>query len=176
MIAVRFLQHFPILPLLAGLKCFNALQIDAATGAITATITTSNGKTLVETLYIPIAVSTSAAATVQDICSFALRKVFGAGETPDAVNTSDAMERLGDMLEEWRMSGADVGAPRTLAASTVIYCPHSFMTAIKNNLILRVADLYDLNVNAMVARLATSGLAHIKQKNLPETRSGPDYF
>lgn len=148
------------------------------TGSIVATITTQRGRTLVETLYIPVAVSTSSAATVQDICTFALRKVVGAGETPAAENMADAVERLGDMLEYWRGVGADVGAPRPLESSTVIYAPQSFLSAIKNNLILQVADLYGENFNPgpVVVQNARSGLAHIKQANLSNTRSGPDYY
>ena len=70
----------------------------ATTGAITATVTTSGGLVLTETLYIPIQVSTTAEQTARDVCLFALRKIYGAGYTPDAEALSDALERLNDML------------------------------------------------------------------------------
>ena len=144
---------------------------DGQTASIVATITTARGRILVETLYIPVAVSTSSAATVQDIASFALRKIFGLGEAPDAEATADAVERLSDMLEEWRASGADVGATRPLTASTVLYVPEHYLSAIKNNLIVQLADHYERQLSPMVVRNAMAGLAHIKQRNLPDTRT-----
>ncbi len=152
----------------------------AATGSIVATVTMSDGQTLVETLYIPVAVSTSSAATAQDICTFALRKIEGDGETPDATRAAIALEFLSDMLEEWRVSGADIGATRPLTLSTVIYCPESYLSAVKNNLALRIHTHYEIPITPMTARLASSGLSHIKQTNLkgrdkvsPEPR---DYY
>jgi hypothetical protein len=146
------------------------------TGSIVTTITTSRGRTLVETLYIPIVLSTSSATTVQDICSFALRKVFGIGEVPDAENMDDAIERLGDMLEAWRQSGADIGAPRPLESSTVIYCPQGHVSAVKNNLILQLADLYGMTIAPVVALNARMGLAHVKAANMVEPRPIPSDY
>ena len=62
----------------------------AATGTVSVTVTTSQGRELVEKLYIPIVSPDSSAATVQDVVSFALRKVAGIGETPDADQSADA--------------------------------------------------------------------------------------
>ena len=146
------------------------------TGSITVTITTSRGRTLVETLYIPVIVSTSAAETVNDICSFALRKVEGLGSVPEASGLDDAIERLTDMLRLWRASGADVGAPDLLDGATVIYCPNSYLSAIKNNLIIELADLYGFDPNGRVIQTARSGLAHIKAANLPDDRPQAGYL
>lgn len=142
----------------------------AVTGSIAVTVTTSRGRTLIETLYIPIVAPGSTATTVRDIVYFALRKVVGIGEDPDADEAEDARERLQDMLELWRASGADVGATRPLDLNTVVYCPESFLSAIKNNLILQLADLYGSDISPVVARNASAGLAHIKQTNLADAR------
>lgn len=142
----------------------------ATTGSIAVTVTTSRGRTLIETLYIPIVAPGSTATTVRDLVNFALRKVAGISETPDEDQAEDARERLQDMLELWRQAGADVGATRPLTLSTVIYCPESFLAAIKNNLIIEVADLYNAEVSPVVVRNATTGLAHIKQTNLSDVR------
>lgn len=147
----------------------------AQTGTITVEITTSRGETLTETLYIPICSPASTATTVRDIVNFALRKVTGLGEDAGAEQAEDARERLQDMLEMWRNTGADIGAPRPLTLSTVIYCPESYLSAVKNNLILQIADIYNLEVTPMVVRNASAGLAHIKQRNLPDTRTA-EYF
>lgn len=147
----------------------------AATGSIAVTVTTSRGRTLVETLYVPIVAPGSTAETVRDIVGFALRKVIGLGEEADADQAEDARERLQDMLELWRASGADVGATRELTLSTVIYCPESFLSAIKNNLILEVSDLYNREVPPLVLRSASMGLAHIRQANLSDKRQDRYY-
>jgi hypothetical protein len=146
------------------------------TGAITATITTSYGNTLTETLYIPIASADSTASTVRDIVSFALRKVAGLAEEPTAEQAEDARERLADMLEEWRATGADIGATRPLTLNTVLYCPESYLSAVKNNLIVALSDIYGLEVSPFVMRKALAGLAHIKMANLPDDRPLVAYY
>lgn len=142
----------------------------AATGSIAVTVTTSQGRTLIETLYIPVVAPGAAADTAQEIINFALRKVAGVGEDPSAEQADDALERLSDMLEQWRIGGADVGAPRPLTTATVIYCPQGFMSAIKNNLIVQLADLYDAQLSPVTVQNARAGLSLIKQANLPDTR------
>ncbi len=142
----------------------------AQTGTIAAVITTSRGRTLNETLYIPVASAASTAETVRAVCGFALRKVTGIAEDPDSDQAEDARERLQDMLELWRASGADVGATRPLTLDTVIYCPESFISAIKNNLILQLIDMYPQDVSPVVVKNASAGLAHIRQHNLSDCR------
>lgn len=139
------------------------------TAHIDVTVTTSAGSILVERLYIPVVANTSG-VTVQDVVSFALRKVTGSGETPDADQAADALERLADMLEEWRVTGADVGAPRPLALSTTIYSPRSHISAIKHNLIVRLSDLYGSEITPSVATAAVRGLQLVKMASLaPKT-------
>lgn len=136
------------------------------TAYVDVTVTTSGGAVLVDRLYIPV-IATASGETVQDIVTFALRKMIGSGETPDADQANDALERLTDMLEEWRVTGADIGAPHPLTLSTVIYSPFSHISAIKNNLIVRLSDLYGADIiTPAVAAAAVRGLQLVKNANL----------
>ena len=138
----------------------------ATSGYITATITTSQGRVLVETLYIPIVVSTTVGTTARDICLFALRKVAGINDDPDASELSDAMERLNDMLARWVVEGADTGATYPLVETTVMDIPNAYLSAIKANLLLEVVDLYGEVPGAVDVRNARTGLQAIKQANV----------
>lgn len=146
------------------------------TANVVATVTTNRDRVLVETLYLPIIATASPGVTVQDICSFALRKVEGLGEVSSGDALADAVERLADMLRLWRASGADIGAPEPITSATVISCPAAYIMAVKNNLILELADLYGIEVGGRVIQNARVGLSHIKQANLPDTRAGVDFF
>lgn len=146
------------------------------TANVVATVTTNRDRVLVETLYLPIIATASPGVTVQEICNFALRKVEGLGEVASGDAFNDALERLADMLRLWRASGADIAAPEPLESGTTIYCPSSYIMAIKNNLILELADLYGIEVGGRVIQNARIGLAHIKQANLADVRAGADYF
>lgn len=146
-----------------------------ATASVVVTVTTDDGNIHVETLYVPVVAPGGSAITVQDIVSFALRKAVGLGETPDADQAADGLERLSDMLEEWRVTGADVGAPRPLELTTILYAPHSHVSAIKNNLIVRLADQYGPElITPGVATAAVRGLQLVKSSKqpIPET----EYF
>lgn len=146
------------------------------TTVIAASAVTADGETIIETIYVPIVATTAKGETVADLCSFALRKVMGAGVTPTATMQADAIERLTDMLQHWRVSGADVGATFPLTSATVLYCTDAHLSAIKNNLIMQVADLYNLEISRMVAANALRGLQLVKQGNLSEDRGGGVYF
>lgn len=148
---------------------------EGATAYIDVTVTTDQEFILADRLYVPVLAKAGASVTVQSIIEFALRKIVGIGETPDADQASDALERLGDMLEEWRITGADIGAPRPLTLSTVLYSPHSHISAIKNNLIVRLADIYNGGeVTPGVAVAAVRGLQLIKTANQPVSET--EYF
>jgi len=147
-----------------------------ATGSVALTITTDLGDTLTETLYVPIVADAATGMTARDVCEFALRKVYGKDETPEASALADAMERLNDMLRSWAATGADVGATFPLEAGTVIYCKPEFEAAIKNNLIVQIADLYDLPIGQIVQINAVRGLQLVKSANLPDQRTGAAYY
>lgn len=137
------------------------------TAYIDVTVTSNAGFILADRLYLPI-LATTAGVTAQDIVSFALRKVTGLGETPDADQAADGLEKLSDMLEEWRVTGADVGAPHPLTLATVIYSPASHISAIKNNLIVRLSDQYGPElITPGVATAAVRGLQLIKTSKRP---------
>ena len=146
------------------------------TTIISVVATTNDGETLSETLYLPVVSPNSSAATVEDIVSFALRKIYGIGETPPADAAEHAVECLSDMLEMWRVTGADIGAPRPLETSTILYAPESYLSAIKNNLIVQASEVFDREVTPTVAMNAARGLQHIKSLNLPDLREPADYF
>lgn len=145
------------------------------TGVIEVTATTTYGETLTETIYLPIVAPGSAAQSVRDIVSFALRKVNGVGEAPSDEQAADAIERLQDMLAHWRNTGADVGTPHPLTANSVVYAPDAYLMAIKNNLILEIADLYGFEPSPFVIKNAIQGIITIKNANVPEYR-GTEYF
>jgi hypothetical protein len=142
--------------------------------SIAVTVNTSQNRVHKQVLSVPVLALSGSGQTVQDIVNFAMRKVKGFGETPDGEQAADALERLSDMLEEWRMTGADVSAPRPLSLNTVIPCKHSHISAIKNNLIVRLSDIYNEPVTPSVAVAAVRGLQLVKQSNLPKEQV--EYF
>lgn len=148
----------------------------AQTGSIVLTVTTQAGRTLIETLYVPIIASAAQiAGTAQDYCFFALRKIAGLGEVPTADELSDALERLSAMIASWRVQGADIGAPFPLEAESVIYCPDYAVDALRYNLLMDVASLYGVPPSQMDAMKALRGLQLVKNMNQPEDRAAT-YF
>jgi hypothetical protein len=149
----------------------------AETGAITVTVTTSRGRVLVETLYIPIVNSPAQiAATTSDVVNFALRKVVGVGETPTAAEAADALERLQTLVAEWREGGADIGAPFPLTLASVIYCPDWAIGPLKANLLVRVHDFYGVQPTMQEATQALRGLQLVKHYNLADVRDDVSYY
>lgn len=143
----------------------------AATGTIPVTITTDKSRTLIETLYIPIVDSPAQIAdTARSYVEFALRKITGIGEVPDADELDDALERLNGLIAEWRAGGMDIGAAFPLTASTVIYCPDWAVSAIRYNLMESCADLYGQQLTALEYDKARRGRQLVKHKNLPDER------
>lgn len=147
-----------------------------ATGSVALTVTTDLGDTLTETLYVPIVADAATGMTARNVCEFALRKVYGKDETPEASALTDALERLNDMLRGWAATGADVGATFPLEAGTVIYCKPEYQSAIKHNLIVQLTDLYDLPITPGIANNAARGLQLVKADNLPAVRTGAEYY
>jgi hypothetical protein len=143
----------------------------AATASIVATITTDQGRTLVETLYIPVVASASQiAATARDFVNFALRKIVGNGEDPDANELADGLERLNAIVARWRAGGADIGAAFPIVAGTVIYCPDWAVSGLRYNLLIEVASIYGTEPTPLEYEQARRGLQLIKHKNLPVER------
>jgi hypothetical protein len=146
------------------------------TGSITATITTSQGRVLVETIYISIVLSTARLApTARDVCYFALRPVFGISETPSADALTDALERLNMTLATWKESGADVGTILPVVAATTLNIPDDFVTALKYRLLIDVAGIYGYQPSKSDVQLAQSGMQRIKHALLPDKRAAAYY-
>lgn len=143
----------------------------AATGTITATVTTEKSRTLVETIYIPIIESAAQIAnTARDYVNFAMRKIVGIGETPEAAELDDALAILSALIAGWRAGGADIGAAFPIDANTVIYCPDYAVSALRYNLLVEVAQGYGSEVTAVEYGQARRGPQLVKHKNLPEVR------
>jgi hypothetical protein len=148
----------------------------AQTGQVVLTVTTDEGRTLIETLYIPIVESAAQiAATAGDFAAFALRRIVGIGETPGAAEQDDALERLNAMVASWRAQGADIGAAFPIEASTVLYCPDYAVEALRYNLLMDCMSLYGEQPTPMEAMKARQGLSLVKNMNLPDERAAT-YF
>jgi len=156
------------------------LFVSGGTAGSTATFTleavSADGETLTETIYLPIVASVATGPTARDVCNFALRKVVGLGEEPDADQEDDALERLNDMLRAWNATGADTGATFPLEAGTVLAVRDEFLSAIKHNMVLQVADIYGAEVSPLTVEAARRGLQLVKVANLPEDRAGAEYY
>lgn len=160
-----------------GVVLFVSGGADGETTIIAASVVTSYGETLVETLYLPVRADAPALGnTVRDVCTFALRKVVGNGADADAAELDDATERLSDMLAAWAGQGADLGVKLPCAADDVLYIPDAYVSALKNNLIVELADHYGAEIAPRVAMNARTGLQQIKAANLPAEREGPGYY
>jgi hypothetical protein len=147
------------------------------TQIIAASAVLGNGETITETIYIPvIATANDFAYTGQDICDFALRKITGNGVTADASELDDALERLSDMLAAWKGQGADLGVVLPVVNATVFYISDEFASAIKHNLILELADLYEYAPSARVIDNARRGLQQVKTAKLSKEREGASYY
>jgi uncharacterized protein (DUF697 family) len=138
-----------------------------ASATFTLTGVSAQGEEFYETIYLPITASTAAGQTVRDVCRFALRKVIGNGDEPDADQLADAVERMDDMLRMWKATGGDCGVPFPLAADTVLKIDDWRISAIKHNMVLEVADLYGFQPNQRTIANAVQGLNQVKQANIP---------
>lgn len=147
------------------------------TAEVLATVTTASGREFTETLYFPIGTSASALAnTGQTLVDYVLRKVAGVGEQPDADEADDALERLSDMLASWKQQGADIGVPLPLTVGTELRCDDAFISAIKANGIIAVADLYEFQPSPFVVEQARRGLALVKNTLLNREPVGNEYY
>lgn len=131
---------------------------NGATTTITASAVTDDGETITETIYLPVRDSAPAAAnTANDICAFALRKIAGIGEDADAAELVVALELLNDMIAEWRMDGMDLGTPAPLAADDSLTMPDEFLSAVKYNLTVLVAEELGRELSPTVVNKAERG-------------------
>ncbi len=135
-------------------------------------------ETITETAYLPIRATTDALGnTAHDVCAFALSKIFGIGEEPDADSAVKALEILNDMLAEWRMDGMDIGAPAVLALTDTLAIRDEFLAPLKYNLTVRVAEDYGREISAIVASNAERGKMLIANRLLafsPLSFEGPN--
>lgn len=148
----------------------------STTATVVVTVVTHDGETFANTFLIGIrAGAQQANPTAQDVVAFALRKITGMGETPDADQASDALERLNDMLAMWRIDGADMGLP-VLALSSTLAVPDEFIPAIKFNLRVNCHSAYgddispfDFQMADASKRLVVNRLFAIPEVAMPTT-------
>ena len=146
---------------------------DGTNGTVTqlvGTAYTANGETIVEQLYIPCIDAENLGTTGQDIADYVLRKVNGLGETADADQVNDVLERITDMLAAWRSQGFDVGIPLPVTTTTAFVCDDAFIPGIKANAIVACADLYAAELSPVVVNQARRGEQLIKSRLL-DTRT-----
>ena len=147
----------------------------------TATGTSDDGEGFSETIYLAIRSSANAFTyTAQDICSFALRKIIGNGETAQSAELDDALERLNDMLAVWQIDGLDIGIAGKLVTATVLKVPDPYIQAVKYNLRVLCHEHYGVPLSAfdidMAARsrmLVGNALFGLADLAMPSTLSYP---
>lgn len=126
--------------------------------SVVVTVVTIDGQTFVETFLMGIRAGAQGFRyTARDICAFALRKITGTGEEPDADQLAQALEVLNDMLAEWRIDGLDVGAPAPLVAADTLTIRDEFVSAIKFNLRVRTSEHYNAELTAVEVGAAERG-------------------
>lgn len=134
------------------------LFVSGGTAGSTATFTleavSADGETLTETIYLPIVASAATGPTARDVCNFALRKVVGLGEEPDADEERDALENLNDMLRMWKGRGLDMGVAFPLVAGSEMKVRDEFLSAIKLNLRVVCHNFYGVDLTAVDVQMA----------------------
>lgn len=137
---------------------------------------TADGEEITETIRLPIVDgSTFRSKTARDVCDFAMRKVVGNGESMDAEELADTLERLNDMIALWRIDGLDIGVG-TLVANDALDIPDEYVTALKFNLRVSCHDHYeqpvtpyDANMAEMSMRLVANRLFQPADLTMPPT-------
>ncbi len=148
-----------------------------STHSVTFTATTSQGRTLVETFYIPVRASTALGDTAQDIVTFAYRraKVIPQDEEPEAHEQERGLEELTAMLSAWAASGADIGHPLPIDNASVFSIPNEYLQAVRYNLTLAIADRFGSEITPLTAQMAMRGLQLVKQAQVPDKREAVFY-
>jgi len=160
------------------------LFVSGGTAGSTATFTleavSADGETLTETIYLPIVASAATGPTARDVCNFALRKVVGLGEEPDADQEDDALETLNDMLRMWKAAGLDTGAPFPLEAGTVLAVRDEFLSAIKHALRVACHSFYGVELSPfdvqqadLSYRIALAASFSLPDLKMPPTLANP---
>lgn len=139
----------------------------AETASIIVTVTTEKGRTLNETLYIPIIASAAQIAnTARDYVIFAMQAI---GE-PTAQELDWGLERLNTIVAEMREAGADIGAAFPITSGTVIYCPDYAVSALRYSLKVELLPVFGVEPTALDVERMRRGLQLVKAKNLPDVR------
>jgi len=151
-----------------------------ATASVTITASTTNGLSLSETFLLPIrATAAQITTTARDVVYFAMRKITGNGNDPEASEADDALERLNDMVALWRIDGLDFGLPVPLSLGDTLSLPDEYLAALKFNLRVSCHDHYDAPITqydgmmaAETKRLIANRLFAPADLSIPNTIQG----
>ena len=135
------------------------------------TAVTNFGEELEETAYLPIRATPNAFGYfVSDILNYALRPIVGIRRSPSAAELEDARENLDDMLAELKASGGDIGIKLPTDVNDRLYIADDFISALKNGLRVRIAEVYGQPLSPVTVAAAQRGLQRIKSSLLPDER------
>lgn len=138
-----------------------------ATASIALTVTTDLGRTLNETLYIPIIASAAQIAnTARDYVVFAMQAI---GE-PTAQELDWGLQRLNTIVAEMREAGADIGASFPIESGTIIYCPDYAVSALRYSLKVELLPVFGVEPAALDVERMRRGLQLVKASNLSTDR------
>lgn len=132
--------------------------------AFTGTATTSEGRVLEETFYVPIISSAFASAdTARDVVAWAMRKlsIISPSAEPTADELETGLDALNGMLGEWRIDGMDLGLPE-LDAGSIVTTESTFLRAIRYSLAEDIASDFGLPVPQNVAIRAEQGRDRVR--------------
>ena len=147
------------------------------TAIITATGITTFGEEIEDAIYLPIRTKpNSFNYSVSEVLQYALRPVVGLAATPTSSELEDARENFDDMVASWAAEGADLSIKLPSDTSDMLYVPDYAINALKANLRVRIAGLYEKPVDMNDYKSAMRGLQHIKSAKLPVYRDGSEYF
>lgn len=94
---------------------------------------------------------------VSELITRALRRGAMPGvDTPDAATMRDAVDRLNEMLEAWKLEGIDLRQP-TLERSDTLYIDPAHVKAIVDNLALELVIDHGFPVAGDIRGLAETG-------------------
>lgn len=134
-----------------------------AMATVVLTATTTQGRVLVETFYLPIVVTTAGTVTARDICDFALRKIAGIGVDADSGEADDALELLQGVMARFGLG------PVPMALTSEVGLADEYLLPLKFVLRRLAHSTYEAELTPTDARLADEGERFLlSRKTTPE--------
>lgn len=137
------------------------------TARISVDITTSEDRSLTGVFFIGVVSEAPVLTeTARDVCNFALRKVVGNGETAQAEELDDALERLNAMIAMWRIQSLDIGITKEMEAGDTLAIPDAYITALKFCLRRDLHEFYGVPLSALDVEQAREAQAAVLAKTI----------